>query len=123
MCGLLRFAHRITFLTFVFSAVEIEKAKKEKDYVDISQQITLKITRLQPETQAKLGSILKDAHSVLLVYMALSSLFFLSIFAVVKVCKLLGVWHSDNTREGVTRVLEREAYLAETRRGLNLATA
>ncbi len=123
ICGLLRFGHRITFLTFLFYKIEIERAKKERDYIDVSQQITLKISRLKPETQGKLGLIMKDVQSALILYMAFSSLFFLSIYSVMKVCKWLGLWHPENAREGVTRVIEREAYLAESRRGIRLATA
>ena len=123
ICGLLRFGHRITFLTFLFSQIEGERAKKEKNYEDVSKQIALKIARLKPETQEKLGQILKDLHSALIVYMAFSSLFFLSIFIVMNVCKWLGLWHPENARERVTRVIEREAYLAESRRGVCLAAA
>jgi hypothetical protein len=119
MCGLLRFGHRITFLTFLLSSLEIAKAKKDKDYVDVSQQIGLKISRLQPSTQVKMAKILKDTHSVVLVYMALSSLLFLTIMAAMKVFKLL----SESTREKVSHVIDREAYLAETQRGMRLAVA
>lgn len=122
-CGLLRFGHRITFLTFLLSQIESERAKKEKDYVDVSNQIALKISRLTPEAQAKLGQVIEDMHKALIVYMALSSLFFLSIFLVMKVSKWLGLWHPENAKERVTRVIEREAYLAESRRGIRLATA
>ena len=123
MCGLMRFGHRITFLTFLLSSLEIAKAKKDKDYVDVSQQIGLKISRLQPSTQVKMAKILKDTHSVVLVYMALSSLLFLTIMAAMKVFKLLGLWHSESTREKVSHVIDREAYLAETQRGMRLAVA
>jgi hypothetical protein len=123
ICGLLRFGHRITFLTFLLSIVEIAKARKDKNYVDVSQQIGLKISRLQPSTQVKVAKILKDTHSTIVVYTALSSLFFLTLMATTKVCKLLGLWHSESTREKVSHVIEREAYLAETRRGMRLAVA
>lgn len=122
-CGLLRFGHRITFLTFLSSQIESERAKKEKGYVDVSKQIALKISRLSPETQEKLSLILKDMHTGIIVYMAFSSLFFLSIFTVAGVCKWLGLWHPENARQRVTRAIEREAYLAESCRGIRLATA
>jgi hypothetical protein len=70
-----------------------------------------------------MAKILKDTHSVVLVYMALSSLLFLTIMAAMKVCKLLGLWHSESTREKVSHVIDREAYLAETQRGMRLAVA
>jgi len=34
ICGMLRFGHRITFLTYVMCVVEQQRAKKEKDFVD-----------------------------------------------------------------------------------------
>jgi hypothetical protein len=122
MSGLIRFGHRITFLTWLFSTFEVERAKKEKDYVDVSAQITLKISRLEPETQAKLIALLKDVQSAVIVYTAFSSLLFLSIYLTFKLCQLLGIWHPDG-KESLSKVIEREAYLAEMRRGLRLAAA
>lgn len=123
LCGLLRFGHRITLMTWVISRIEIEREKKHKDYVDVSAQITLKISRLQPSTQQKLFAILNDVHTILIGYAALSSLLFLSIYSVLKVLQLFGLWHPDREKEKVTRVIEREAYLAEKYRGLRLAPA
>lgn len=123
LCGLLRFGHRITFMTWIFSRLAIEQEKKRKDYVDVSAQIALKISRLQPATQQKLWLIMKDIHSTVLVYAGLSSLLFLSIYVVARTLQLFGLWHPEAEKEKVTRVIEREAYLAEKRRGLRFAAA
>lgn len=123
ICGLLRFGHRIMFTTYLVSLVETEKAKKEKDYVDVSQQIALKVSRLNPETQVKVLQILQRSHSAFMRYMALSSLFFLAIACVFALLRLLQLWDPDKAEAEVTRVIEREAYLAESRHGARLALA
>lgn len=121
--GLLRFGHRIMFSTYMASLFETARAKKDKDYVDVSQQIALRISRLNPETQLKVFEILKRVHSSLIRYMATSSLLFLSIYISAVILKLLKVWNPDKAKDKVTRVIEREAYLAESRREPGLAIA
>ena len=123
ICGLLRFGHRIMFTTYILSRVEREKARKEQDYVDVSQQIALRISRLNPETQVKVLKILQRSNSAFMRYMVLSSLFFLAVFCVLKVLRLLQLWNSDKTKAEVSRVIEREAYLAESRDCTDLAVA
>ena len=122
-CGLLRFGHRITFLTYIFSTIEQKSAKQDKDYVDSSMQIALKISRLQPETQQKLTKILNDVRSELLRYMAITSLLFLGMAVVFTIAKIVGLWHPETAKEEVGRVIEREAYRAESMRPLRVALA
>jgi hypothetical protein len=123
ICGLLRYGHRITFLTYVFSVIEQERAKKDKSYVDVSQQIALKISRLDSKTQSKLGRILKGLSMAINLYMAFTSLFFLSIFSVYKVAKFFGIWQPVQETKQISFVVEREAYRAESLRPVRLAAA
>lgn len=122
-CGLLRFAHRVTFLTFLLSLISTERAGKDKNYVNVSAQIALRVSRLEPETQQKISVILKSVHDTLVLYVAFSSLLFLSICAVYLVLDLLGIHRLEETKDNVVDALEREAYIAESRRGLTLAVA
>jgi hypothetical protein len=122
-CGLLRFAHRITFLTYVMSRVEAERAEKEKDYVNVSAQIALRISRLEPETRAKLLKILEEMRDALMVYIGLSSLFFFAVLIVYRALHLLGIRRLEEAKVKAVDVVSREAYLIESRRGLRLAAA
>jgi hypothetical protein len=55
--------------------------------------------------------------------MAFGSLFFWCIFMLFRIAELVGLWHRSEVQADVARVIEREAYLAETRRGMSLAVA
>ncbi len=121
ICGLLRFGHRITFLTYVFCIIEQAQAKKDKNYVDVSQQIALKISRLDPATRSKLGKLLEGLRTAINLYTAFSSLFFLSIFAVYKVTEVLGIRRQVQETKEISFVVEREAYRAESLRRLPIA--
>lgn len=123
LCGLLRFGHRISFLTYLFSARENSRARKEKDYVDVAAQISLKVSRLEPSTQTKILNILKSVHGVVVLYMAFSSLLFLASCIVMKALELLGLVHFEETKDNVRQVIESEAYTAETQHGMRLAVA
>jgi hypothetical protein len=118
MCGLLRFGHRITFLTFIFSRLEQNEAKKEKDYVDVSQQMALQISRLDANTQKKLREILAGVHLAIVLFMGFTSLLFLLTAAVLAVSKSLGLWRSERAEAELSGVIEREAYRSEARRPL-----
>ncbi len=122
LCGLLRFGHRISFLTYVLSQIEIARAKKDSDYIDVSAQIALKIARLDPEAQGKICAILEQVHRAVVAYMAFSSLLLLSLCVAIEVLKLFGI-RLDGAKVNVRAAIEREAYLAESRRGLRLAVA
>jgi hypothetical protein len=122
-CGLLRYSHRITFLSFLISKRASNRAEKEKDYVNVSAQIALKVSQLQPETQERILEILKGVQSILMIYIACSSLLFLSILAVYKVLDILGIRHLKEAQGRVVDAIEREAYLAESRRSMQLAMA
>jgi hypothetical protein len=115
LCGLLRFAHRVSFLTYVFSWSELEKEKKEKDYVDVSKQIALKVSRLPADVQRDVMTILDDTRKALFVYMAFTSLIFLIPFAVIMTMKLFGIWRPERVK-ATTNVIEWEAYRAEMKR-------
>ncbi len=121
MCGLLRFGHRLTPLTYVFSWREQERAKREKDHVDISQQIALKISRLEPEVQIKVQKLLVELRRDILLYMAFSSLWFLLIMAVMMSAKAVGLWRPEKGK--VSDVIAHEAYRAESKRSLTFSPA
>jgi hypothetical protein len=122
--GLLRYGHRLSFLTYLVSAVSNSRAQKAKDYVSVSALISLKVSRLAPETQQKVLRILTEAHTMVMGYMGASSLLVLFLLGVLKTLEALGVVHLENEKKAAREVIEREAYFAETRRnGLNLAPA
>jgi hypothetical protein len=121
MCGLLRYAHRVTLLTYIFSLVEQERAKQEKDYVDFGRQIALRISRLDTGTQKKLAEIVSGVRTSIILYMAFSSLLMMAIIVGVKVAKLLGLWKPSKAT--LTAVIEQEAYKVESRRSVSMAAA
>jgi hypothetical protein len=118
--GLLQYGHRITFLTYVFSKREQERAKKEKDYVDVGQQMALKVSRLKPATQEKFAKILVSIRRAIVLYMAFSSLFLLAAIFLLQVFKVFGLWRGQN-RAKLAGVIEQEAYRIESRRPMGLA--
>lgn len=121
--GLLRYGHRISFLSWVISSRAIARAQQEKDYVSVSAQISLKVSRLNQETQAKITQIIERVHTAVIAYMAFSSLFLLLIYIVAKVLEAFSLVDFDENKKNAREVIEREAYVLETRRGLRLATA
>jgi hypothetical protein len=121
--GLLRFGHRISLLTYVLSKIEVERASKEKDFVSFSSQMSLRISRLEPDTQKKIHGILNQLHHELMRYMAQSSLFFMSTYLVFTVLDAIGLAHLTERKKEVGRVIEQEAYFAESRRSMRLAVA
>jgi hypothetical protein len=123
ICGMLRFGHRITFLTYVMCVVEQQRAKKEKDFVDFSQQIALKISRLDPKTQAKLTEIMSNLTTATNLYMAFTSLPFLTTFALYETAKVFGLLRPAHETRTMSYVIEREAYRSECMRPLRVAVA
>lgn len=123
LCGLLQYAHRISFLTLLLSSLEDERERKEQDYVDVSAQIKLKLSRLEADTMQRLLVIIADAQKAVILYAAFSSLLFMSIFAVLRLCEALGIVSLTDQRQRTVRIIEREAYLAEMKRGPRVATA
>lgn len=117
LCGLLRFGHRVTFSTYIFSSVEQSRARKEdRDYVDVAQQIGLKVSRLAPETQQKVGAILSDARSAVILYIAFTSLIFLVLLVGWAVLRFLGIRRPSKAK--LSHPVEQEVYRAELRRPL-----
>jgi hypothetical protein len=113
--ALLRFAHRITVPVYLLSKWEQDRAKLRKDYVDVAQQIDLSLSRLDSQTAERLTNIIKNVHSAIIFYMAVSSLSFLALLALYAMSQLFGTdWHSDR-QEKMVAVIEREAFFAETR--------
>lgn len=121
--GLLRFAHRLTFLTYVLSSIETSKVQKEKDYVSVSAQISLKVSRLEPDVQAKISEILKEAMSAVLIYLAASSLFFLTLYCALKLLDAVGIVQLGEKEDDAREAIEREAYIMGSKQGLNLSAA
>jgi hypothetical protein len=124
LCGLVRFAHRITFSTYLFSHRQQQEAAKDKDYVDVGKLLALSMSRLAPDTQRKLTEISESARSALVLYMVLSSLPLFAMVITVGIAGWLGVISSVNTKEQLSTPIEQEAYRSETRRHpLKLAVA
>lgn len=115
LCGLLRYGHRLTFMTFVLGAIEQEHAKKSKDYVDYAQQIELKVSRTPAPTQEKLRLLLGEVHKMVTVYVSISSLLFMASAIVFYVLRAFNFCRNLTKRE-VSSVLESEAYRAESSR-------
>ncbi|WP_263367010.1 hypothetical protein [Edaphobacter bradus] len=123
LCGLLRFAHRVTLVTYALSRIEQDKAKKEPDHGNLSQQITLKISRTDPEAQEKLYKLMNELRDAIFLYIAFSSILFMLIAAAFGIAQLLGLWHPEKTKKELTGVIETEAYRTEAKRHLTLQHA
>jgi hypothetical protein len=114
LCGLLRFAHRVTLLGFVSSVRERAKAKNKDEFVDYHKQIELKVSRTAPGVQEKLNKILNDTSTAVVVYMSLSSVFFLAFAIVFFICRGLGIVR-DGAESQISSIMESEVYREESR--------
>lgn len=125
ICGLLRFAHRVTFAGFLLSIYDQAKARKFEEYIDYHKQIELKISRAPMSAQEKLRAILMDTHKMVSVYMAVCSLLFMAAgvaYALLRALNLIRDW----SKKEISSVVENEAYRAEMfrrNRGPHAATA
>jgi hypothetical protein len=110
--ALIRYAHRLSFTGYLYSARENARAKREDpDYIDFGNTLMLKISRLEPSVGAEVNKIVSNMHSALCIYMAANSLLF-KIFGVIYLAKRL---YRPNVKEEVKQrifVVEREAYLS-----------
>lgn len=122
LCGLLRFGHNVTFLTFFMSRDAQERARKEKGYIDLSAQLTSKIACLQPEVKQEVDEILIGLRKAILRYISFTSLLFLTFAVVVLIARLMGIWRPDKANE-ISNIVEQEAYRSELKRGTTLAHA
>jgi len=123
LCGLVRFAHRITFLTYVVSLRQQRQAMKDKDHVDLNKQIALTVSRLAPGEQKKLNDIAQEARTALVLYMVFTSIPLFTIVMAFVCARRLGLISQGSTKEHFTSPIEQEAYGFESRRHLKLAVA
>lgn len=107
--GLLRYGHRFTFMTYLFSRRAQEKAKQDKNFADFTSEIELKISRMDPAAQNKLRDILARINTAVLLYMGFTSMLFLCVWVLFVLLRLLHLV-SFSSRRDVGDVLEREAY-------------
>jgi hypothetical protein len=109
--GSIRYAHRLTFLSYISSVRENARAKQEdKDQTDFSQQLALKISRLKPETQKELKEILGKFHTALSLYMAASSAIFKVLFLIYLVARVFRPEEAKQQVEQRVFVMEHEVY-------------
>ena len=115
-CGLLQFAHRISFLTYIVSVRERYRAMKDKDYVDVSKLIALRVSRLDPTLQSELNKLAYEARKALTLYMVFNSLPLFTLITTMGIAQRLGLIHLENGgREQVSLPIEREAFCYESR--------
>jgi hypothetical protein len=115
ICGLLRFAHRVTLGSFLLSVWYQSKSKEANDFVDYHQQIEFKVSKSSPDAQKALNKILSDIQTAVTVYMAFSSLAFITASAIYMMLKWLHIL-TNNTRNTISHVVESEAYRLEAYR-------
>jgi hypothetical protein len=111
--GVIRYAHRCSFLTYCISSIEVARAKKsDKDYVDFGRQMTMKLSRLNPEAQSVLSEILRSLHKGLALYMFGTSLLFkgLAVFVAIKELRITRFKEAKQKMAKQVIVLEGEAY-------------
>jgi hypothetical protein len=115
LCGLLRYGHRLTFMGFILSMKEETRRKKDREHIDYSKQIELKISRTSPTAQKELEGILSEVHRAVTIYIAVSSLFFMVAAVVLSALRAFNLVRNFGKGE-ISAVLESEAYRAETSR-------
>jgi hypothetical protein len=121
--GLLRFAHRVSFVVYILSKIDDEKAKKDSDYVDVSNQLALKLSRLDQGTRERLALIISSARTAIILYMVFSSLFFALLVSALVISQRIGLTRLRGVKAQLTSVIEREAYRSESRRHFKHAVA
>lgn len=123
LCGLLRFAHRITFLTYCFSVYQQSLASKDKNRVDLGQQIALRVSRLDATTQEKLNRITIETRNAVFLYMFLSSVPLFTLVSTRLFLKYSGLLPLEDTKSQLISPIEEEAYRCEKRKKLRVAYA
>lgn len=113
LSGVLRYAYRFTLFTYLFSMREQNRARKEKQFEDVAQQLSLKIARATPATQKKLHQMLEELHNALILYMAFTSLAFMASGLIYAILQALNFVKAS--KREITAVFEQEAYRTESR--------
>lgn len=121
LCGLIRHAHTISFLSYVASFREIRIASQEKDYVNPAQQLARNISLTPADAQEAVQRILESTRFALLVYMTLSSAPFFVIAMTFFVARKTGL--VENAKEKLSMPIEQDAYRFERVRHVRLQLA
>ena len=111
--ALIRYGHRITFLSYVVSKREQERDETGRGYLDLSETIAAAAIRSNPKVGSDLGSILLRVRQATFRYMALTSPILLLGIPFVAAAKLLGLGRDEKVKAEVGSVIEREAYRVE----------
>ncbi len=118
--GVIRFAHRMSFLTYAYSRVEQERAKKLPGYVDLRVELMEQLETLPPQTRAKLGGIMKDTREAILAYMLLASIPTMIVYSLWILISELTT-SKPRKKSEIGEVIQAEAYAVERRRSLSSA--
>lgn len=116
ICGMQRYAHRMTFMIYLFSFDYQQKNSREKGRPDVYERMLQKTASAPPEVQAELKAILRDVSDDLATYVTTSSLLFMSAIPVAIAAHHLNRMGTF-TKEKVSATLANEAYMAECRKG------
>jgi len=111
--GLLRFAHRLTAASFFAALIQNAREKKDRDNIDFSKKLALKIARMPQASQASLHGILKNVNSAVVVYITLSSLPLLLLCICIWMIRLCTV--RTSVSEELSSAVEEDAYVCELR--------
>lgn len=111
--GMIRYAHRFTFLTFLLSSLKSEQDQKEKDSVHFAQDLVMKIMRVDDEIGRTLMlDMLTEVRKIVYPYLAKTSLFFMLMAALLQLLRLFRPIEAHDKQDHAVYVFEREAYLA-----------
>ncbi len=114
LCGMIRFAHRMTFMGYLFSSMQQKKDKEADEFINFHQQLKLKISRAPIPVQRKLSAVMAAVSKLVIFYIGLNSLLFMATLPIILLLRSFNLLR-DFTKLRVSSVLETEAYKAESR--------
>jgi hypothetical protein len=111
--ALIQFAHRISFLTFVLSSVENERAKKERDYVNIADEFNLKLSRIEDErVRRDMEYMMERIGTAVFAYFVITSHVVQIGMLIYGVQRLFSPLKAKQREQQTVYVFEREAYIS-----------
>jgi hypothetical protein len=112
--ALIQFAHRVSFITFLLSFVENQRAKRQKDYVNITEEFSLTLSRVaDAEVRRDMEHMMERISTALLCYFVITSHVVQLGMLALTFQRLFSPSRVKKREQQTAYVFEREAYITE----------
>jgi hypothetical protein len=112
--ALIQFAHQVSILTFVLSYLENQRAKRQKDYVNITEEFSLTLSRVaNDDVRRDMEYMMERISTALLFYFVITSHLVQMGMIVLTFQRLFSPLRVKRREQQTVYVFEREAYMSE----------